>query len=260
MPVPPIPPPFESLGQRPFSFYPAILNVDHNQWRFVRATWSELVVANTLTSDELWIPRRYVGELSRIDAPTMILGLTRELEYNAGQVVPHSRRVIEIPRAVNDIVPGRSVDPVAPAPVVGIRLERGGTDSRIGKLVMGAMAVGIVVCVLVVAFLRGDRDGSRVTYAPVLQSTLDLTAQDDYNSVVHKLGPPAEDRWRSEAGERQYRVLRYPSHRISVILMGATRNSALYIGSLNQDWKPVHSITLPGGGSTYPMLRSLEKF
>jgi len=38
------PPSLEQLGDRPFSFYPAILGVDHNEWAFRRFTWSELLV------------------------------------------------------------------------------------------------------------------------------------------------------------------------------------------------------------------------
>src|SRR5258708_8883482 len=102
MPVKPIPPPFDHLGQRPFSFYPPILNVDHNEWLFRQATWSEILVANTKSGEEIWISRRFVGDISRIDEPVMILGLTKELEYKMGQVLPALRRVIEIPRAVNE--------------------------------------------------------------------------------------------------------------------------------------------------------------
>src|SRR3954454_16309056 len=102
MSVQPIPPPVEHLGQRPFSFYPPILNTEHNEWIFRRATWSEILVVNTKTNTEIWVPRRFMGEISRIEEPVMILGLLKELEYKSGQVLPSSRRVIEIPRAVNE--------------------------------------------------------------------------------------------------------------------------------------------------------------
>ena len=41
MSLPPSPTPLEHLGNRPFSFYPAILNVEHNEWFFRRTTRSE---------------------------------------------------------------------------------------------------------------------------------------------------------------------------------------------------------------------------
>src|SRR3954452_17609438 len=168
MSVQPIPPPVEHLGQRPFSFYPPILNTEHNEWIFRRATWSEILVTNTKTNNEIWVPRRFVGEISRIEEPVMILGLLKELEYKAGQVLPCSRRVIEIPRAVNEgFRPAVSENALAssPAPVVGIRLESG-TESRIGKLIGVVLLGGILGCFLLVNFFRTGRDGSRITYSP----------------------------------------------------------------------------------------------
>ena len=102
MAVPPIPPPLAQLGGRPFSFYPAILNAGHNEWIYRSATWSEVLVRNTKTNEEVSVPRRYLGEISRVDAPVMIVGLLAELEYRSGVVWPAERRVIEMPRAVND--------------------------------------------------------------------------------------------------------------------------------------------------------------
>ena len=124
MAVPPIPPPLAQLGRRPFSFYPAILNAGHNEWVYRSATWSDVLVRNTKTNEEVSVPRRYLGEISRVDAPVMIVGLLAELEYRAGVVWPAERRVIEMPRAVNDAPrPRLAQSPAARAPVVGIRLE-----------------------------------------------------------------------------------------------------------------------------------------
>src|SRR5260370_37758955 len=119
MAVPPVPPPIAQLGARPFSFYPAILNIQHNEWIYQGATWSEVLVRNTRTEDEISVPRRYLGEISLVDEPVMIVGLIKELEYKAGVVCPAERRVIEMPRAVNENVRPRAA---ALAPVVGIRL------------------------------------------------------------------------------------------------------------------------------------------
>ena len=49
-----------------FSFYPAIVGVRHNEWVLRRATWTDILVANAKTAEELWIPRRLVGEVSSI--------------------------------------------------------------------------------------------------------------------------------------------------------------------------------------------------
>lgn len=260
MPASPLPPSLEQLGQRSFSFYPPILNIQHNEWRFHKATWSELLVANTKTGEEIWIPRRFVGELSRVEEPVMILGLLKELEFVAGQVLPHARRVIEMPRAVNDVFPRTETVSPEPktAPVVGIRLDSA-AEKRIGRLILGVLGFIMIAGVLAVGLFRDRRD-ARVNFKPVIQSDLNLTAQSDYHDVIRQLGQPAQDQWRSEEGERQYRVLRYPDRSISVILMGPERESVKYIGAVNPQWRPVHAVTLPGGSSTFPILRSLKPF
>ena len=100
-----------------------------------------------------------------------------------------------------------------------------------------------------------------IEYKGVMQIDLGLTAQSDYFDVVKKLGPPAEDRWRAETGERQYRALVYPKSDLVIILMGADRESALYIGAKDSKGHTVHAVLLPGGKSnTEPILRTLPKF
>jgi len=253
-----MPPGFEQIGSRPFSFYPAIVNVEHNEWHYRKATWSEVLVVNAKTSVEVWIPRLYVGEFSRIDEPVVIVGLTKELEYKGGQVWPYVRRVIEMPRAVNEgYRPTIEEEAPRPASIVGIRTESG-TESRIWRLLVAALAVGIVACLIIISVLRSGRDGSRIVYAPIVQSELGLTSQDDYHAIVRKLGVPAEDHWKAEEGELQYRLLRYPDRGLSVVLMGPQRDKALYLGAVDNNGRPVHAITLPSGKDTYSILRSLN--
>jgi hypothetical protein len=255
-----MPPGFEQIGSRPFSFYPPILNVEHNEWHYSKATWSEILVVNAKSALEVWIPRLYVGQFSRIEEPMVIVGLTKELEYKGGQVWPYVRRVIEMPRAVNDTfrpAAGEEQAGAKPAPVLGIRTESG-TESRIWRLLVAAMAVGVVACLVVILVLRSDREGSRIVFSPVIQSELGLTAQDDYHAIVRKLGVPSEDRWRSEEGAMQYRLLRYPERGLHVVLMGTERDRALYIGAVDFQGRPVHAVTLPRGKDTYSILRSLN--
>ena len=66
MASPPIPPLQDHLANRPFSLYPPILNIRHNEWIFRKATWSEILVVNRSSGREIRIARRYVGEVSRI--------------------------------------------------------------------------------------------------------------------------------------------------------------------------------------------------
>jgi len=260
MAVPPIPAPHEQLTHRPFSFYPPILNIDHNEWRYRGATWSEIQVVNTKSGLELWIPRRFLGQVSRIDEPVLILGLLKELEYRAGAVWPTQRRVLEMPRPPLGAPPAGEANAAGgPAQVVGISLEPG-TERRIGSLVGLALVAALTGTVLVISFTRGSVLRQRVVYTARDTDYLTLTRDDDYYSVIRKLGRPVEDRWRSETGELQYRVLTYPARSYSIILMGSDRNDARVIGVMDRDWRPIHYVSTPDGGTTAPMLRRLPKF
>ena len=64
MSIAPLPTPLHDLGGRRFSFYPPIRNVNHNEWLYRRANWSECVVVNARTGEELGIPRVFLGDVS----------------------------------------------------------------------------------------------------------------------------------------------------------------------------------------------------
>jgi hypothetical protein len=239
----------EHLGNRPFSFYPPILNVENNEWFYRRASWAEILVMNSRSKEEIWIPRRFLGEISQIEDPVVIVGLVKELEYKAGAVWPHQRRVIEMPLAVGERA--RTVPPPgdALAPVIGIRTPSV-TDSRVGKLVGFTILVAFVASIVAVNVLR------QVSFN-------ELTPDDDYGAVVRKLGPPAEDHWQPETGGTQLHSLWYPhrgQHGCFVLLMGDTRSDARYIGAMDARWTPIHWVPLPAGGSTESTLRGLKKF
>src|ERR1700710_160414 len=104
MSIAPLDTPLQHLGGRRFSFYTPIRNLEPNEWLYRRATWSECVVANAQSGEEVWIPRIFLGEVSRMDEQVMIVGLNHELECRRGVIIPRERRVIEFP---------------GPAPVVG---------------------------------------------------------------------------------------------------------------------------------------------
>ena len=94
----PTPPALDELGARRFSFYPPIVNIEHNEWEVVRGAWSEILVHNPKMGMEIWIPRAWLGEISKIEEPVMIVGLKREIEYGGGTVFPHTRRVLSMPK------------------------------------------------------------------------------------------------------------------------------------------------------------------
>src|SRR6516165_6582440 len=247
MASPPIPPQLDHLVTRPFSFYPAIVGIEHNEWLFRKANWSEIQVVNCKSGSEIWISRRFIGEVSRVDDPVLIVGLNRELEYKGGMVVPYQRRVIQMPLAVGGLPAPPPVERPEPAPIVGIRLASN-TDRRIVRLVGVAIAGGVVICILAISLTR-----QRVVPAP------GLSGRDDRSAVVRKLGEPATDHWQDESGARQFEALAYPERKQTVILMGSDRNSVRYIGTVNDRWEPVHWIEIRGGNSA-SLLRRLRRF
>jgi len=249
----------EHLGTRPFSFYPAILNVEHNEFLFRKATWSEILVVNCKSGEEVWIPRRFLGEISRVGDPVLIVGLNKELEYAAGAVWPYQRRVIEMPLAVGGgpVSPGAEPPPAAPAPVPS---TSPGAETRIFRLIGIALAVAILLYLGAVSLLRIGEVQQHVVLTAKDQSYLELTSHDGYPGVIAKLGQPASDHWQSESGEIQYRALAYPQRKYTVVLMGSTRDGAQYVGTMDENWKPLHSVELRSGGTTASLLRGLPRF
>ncbi len=247
-------PELEGLRGRAFSFYPPILNIEHNEWRMLEATWSEILVHNTKDDKEIWVPRRFLGALSRVDEPVMIVGLERELEFTAGILRPHERRVISMPKASS--APPAMADEAIPTPamVSGIRLGDAG-ESRMGLYIIGGIIAVLFIVYGVVSYSRGDR----VEYRTVLQEDLGFTAEDDVHAVIRKLGQPANDRWR-EGKDLQYRALAYPDRHFTVILMGTEQKNARYIGAVNDDWRPVHTVKHAGHGNTRSLLETLPRF
>jgi hypothetical protein len=254
MATPPIPPSLDHLTTRPFSFYPPIVNVEHNEWLFRKATWSEIQVVNCRSGEEVWISRRFVGEVSRVDDPVLIVGLNRELELKGSMIVPFQRRIIEMPAAAGAPILPRGSGGEArkePAP----RLDP--SDRRIFKLIL--IVVGTLVALYVVAinFTRvGELRQKNVVFVGSDQSYLGLNNRDDFLAVTQKLGgPPATDH-SQETGTILYRALGYPERRYTVILMGADKGSMTYIGTMDQNWHPMHSVN----AHTDALLRGLKRF
>lgn len=232
MPVPPIPAPFDQLRGCPFSFYPPIANVEHNEWIFRGATWDEIRVVNTKTAGEVFVPRRFLGAVSLVGEPVVIVGLLKELEYKEGAVLPLVRRVIEMPRAVNESPRPRiqAPRPEALAPVVAIRLESAKPRTH---MVLGAVAVGLLILIPLAVTLRDGFFGTRASAARI---DLPFTAIDDYASIVAKLGVPAQDRTRKSGGS-EFRSLAYPSHGYVLIL-----RDGFYAGALDTNGRLLHSV------------------
>jgi hypothetical protein len=50
--------------------------------------------------------------------------------------------------------------------------------------------------------------------------------------------------------------LGYPERRYTVILMGRDKGSMTYIGTMDQNWRPIHAVN----AQTESLLRSLKEF
>jgi hypothetical protein len=163
MASPPIVPLHFHLTARPFSFYPAIAGVAHNEWRLRKATWQDWLVVNSRTNEELSIPRRFLGEVSSTDHPVLIVGLLRELQCKNGVALPFERRVIEMPLAAGaENAPRPQARIGGPAAVIGIRLEPR-RRNRVFQLVGGALALAIFLYVATANLIRtavGRRSGA----------------------------------------------------------------------------------------------------
>lgn len=260
MASPPITSPLDELQNRPFAFEPAILQIEHNEWRMQKSTWSELLVANTGQSLEIWIPRRYVGGVSETESPIALVSLNRELEYRNGQLVPHGQRVIQMPQPVD--VGASKLEPAALMPKAGsvapsrLKLDTG--ESRLGKLILGALVIGVLACFALVAVFRGAKEGGAIEYRGVEQTNLGLAAGDNYQAVVARLGQPASERVSNANGELKYRILSYPNRSFYVVLVGQEIAKATYLGALDQEWRVIDAAKLHGGDGA-GLLRSLKR-
>lgn len=153
--APLVPSPLDYVGRRPFALYPPIRHPDPNEWRLGSSSRTEVQVLNARTGREVWIARQYIAGVSETETAMLTVGLTKELDYDAGTVAPRVKRVIEMPQITTEATRFREAERRShgPAPVVTIRLEPK-TDSeaeRVFLLVGKAGLVIALVCVLVFA-------------------------------------------------------------------------------------------------------------
>jgi hypothetical protein len=243
MSIAPLPATLEYLSGRRFAFYPPIRNIGHNEWLYRRATWSECIVENLGTGAEFSVPRMFLGETSLVEdpapgAPAMVVELDRELEWRSGGILPCQRRVIELPVVVHDddAQDDNPAEPSRPrhrAPLVSIRLEPK-TEAGAGKWIGVALVLGVVACTIVADVARQSH--RRSDAAGTSRAWLQLSRDDDYRSVLAKLGDPAAERTFEEdkaKGGRVFRLLVYPALRFSVVLSGRNRPEARYAETID---------------------------
>jgi len=272
MSIAPLPSPLQHLGGRRFAFYPPIRNIRQNEWLLRRADWSECVVVNAHSGEELGIPRAFIGEVTHGEDPGMVVALTRELACENGVVVPHERRVIELPVAVHDLEElteeADLTDEAPPTPghraqVISIRLEPK-AELRAGKWIGVALVLGAVALTIVSDITRQSQAHQRTDFFRGYRGFLQLDPGDDYQRTVRKLGAPTVERTAAQ-GARVFRSLTYRapgyySPRYSVILMGEVPGDERYIGAVDGRGRVLDSIRLADGSNSDRLLRSLPAF
>ena len=251
----------DELAGRRFSFYPTILNVEHNEWTLAKETWSEVLVANVASGQEIWIPRTYLGSISNTDSPVLIVGLTRELEWKAGKIWPHQKQLIEMPARKGAAKSGAVAAGPAPASRSSV------AESSAGRLLMAAVGVGLLATLFVVMWAFDSLRSPLDIFFPTDTTTADqrylgMSGTDSYVDVVEKVGRPENEQWISNPADAiQFQVLTYPSRSYALILMGPERAQARYIGAIHvPSRKMLDSVKLSGGGSTSSMLKNLPGF
>ncbi len=254
----------DALRGRSFSFYPAIRNIEHNEWTLDEENWSELRVANRKDGYQLWIPRNYVGSISSSDSPVLIVGLNRELEVKAGAVWPYRRTVIEMPgprQRPADAPPEPSSAPGQPTAGLGA------AESNVGRFLASSLVVGVLACLFVVVFASGGNPFALPKwFRPSTQTSdqryLGLGVSDSYHDVLLKLGKPEAEQWiSSEGAEIQFELLHYPARSYTVVMMGTSRSESHYIGALHEPSRQIlDTAKLPSGGSTASMLKNLPRY
>jgi hypothetical protein len=258
MAPPPLEQPFDHMAARSFSFFPPIVGIEHNEWLLRQVNWSEVLVVNQATNQELWIPRRYFGQASMIDDPVLIVGLTRELEYQGGMLRPFKQRLIKMPSGP----PARSESPggkdgAADSSVMRVRSES--SDKRAFKLIGMAVGCALLIWVVGAAALRVGFISQRVVITTKDQTFQTLTGRDDRFAVVTKIGQPGFARFK-EVGTIQFEALSYPDRKYTIILAGRDTRTLAYIGTVDDNWRPVHFVNLHTGGSTESLLQTIARF
>ncbi len=140
------------LARRRFSFSPAITGIGPNEWTLHRVTNDDATVRNAVSQEEISIPRRFFGDVSRLEEPVRVVALLKRLEYAEGIVRPLHRAVIEMP-AITDTPRVRTT---CRAQVVAIREEFEPTP-RWKHYLRISVALGCLACFIAVYVFREGR-------------------------------------------------------------------------------------------------------
>ena len=249
----------EGLGDRRFSFQPPMGNVAENQWILRREEWSEILVYNPAGAFEVWVPKAFLAGCSEDPAAGPVLNLAKEIFYQGGSVWPTPRRHIEMPPAPAAAPETAGTGAAAAAPLPESMGRAGGAESRMVKMVGIAIGASVAIVLLIFGWFQLANSRQSVTISARDQTYLALSRDDDYFAVIQLMGRPTDDRWQSATAGVTLRAMAYPDRGFTIMLMGPTHDSAKYIGTVDDKWRPLHWIKLHSGDSR-ALLSGMRRF
>ena len=122
-------------------------------------------------------------------------------------------------------------------------------------------SAGILASILSLAVLR-DVTGSRVRFFTTPQGVaLPFAANDDYRSIVNRIGRPSWDRTAPgpEGIPAELHLLGYPGRGYTLVLYGSNIDFAKYVGAVNRGGRTVHTVKLSDGTDSAKLLAGLRK-
>ena len=209
---------------------------------------------NARSGEEVCIPRMFLGEVSGVEEAVMIVGLNRELEWREGAIIPQERRVIELPVAVNDSRHTAASSGAHLAPVINIRLEPK-PEGRAWKWLGVAFVLGAVATTIVANIAWQSQPRQRPDLFRTYRPWLELNANDDYVSTIHRMGTPSAVRI-TRSGDAVFQSLVYEARRYSVILAGRDKESARYVGTIDTRGHVLDAVRLTNGLTSESLLHS----
>jgi len=236
-----------------FVFFPPLRGIEGNNWRFGEATRIEFSAANSASGEVIWFPRSNVSYVT-VEDSGLTIALKRELRYSGGAVwtVPDSeqpRGPEEAASAEARRLRGQATEEAEnqdrePAGATvwrrpSRRRRKGLFSEPLAMVLSVAVVAALVLVVSMVVARNWLRPPSRADASPISDSRLwTLTGEDNYESIVRKIGPPDRVRSLSAAGNQlQQSALIYSRRNYAVILLGldeggGSSQEPRYIGAL----------------------------
>lgn len=254
-------------GKQAFLFFPPVRGIATNRWRFGEVTRIEFSAVNDESGEVVWFSRGNISYVT-IEAGGITLALRRELRYSGGAVWPVQEEAASEPESAGDSQApapaaegeeasaaadeAEAIPAVAPARARA-KQPRAGLFNEPVSLVLAVVGGAALVLVLVLAGARAWLQPSpKGDDAPITDASLyTLTAEDNYNDVVRKIGAPASERsLTAGGGDLVHQALIYRERNYAVVLMGVQAGATYsqeprYIGAVRlSDGAVVASVNL----------------